>query len=200
MLQEEEEEEDSVVTCETSDGITFNVQFKMIIQSETLKNLVEDVGINYTIPIPNVNSKSFKKILEYLSHPRETSWDANFTAQMPQDDLFELLLATNFLDIKSLMNLLCSAAASSMNNKSVEELREMFGMENDFTEAEERENAEANKWVEEMYTADAAVAAAAVAVSQQQQQSPPIVVVAAAAQQQQSPSIDAEEPYVDPEE
>lgn len=162
----------------------------MVMQSETLKNLIEDVGTNSTIPLPNISSKNFKKILEYLSHPRETPWDAEFTAQMAQDDLYELLLATNFLDIKSLMNMLCSAAAALMKDKSVEELRDMFAIENDFTEAEERENAEANKWVEEMHTMDTAAAAA---VQQQQPSADP-------AGQQQSPPVDPEEPPVDADE
>ena len=169
----QEEEEDVIITCETSDSIAFNVPLEIITRSATLKNLVEDVGTDCTIPIPNVDSKSFKKILEYLSHhksdTKDGAWDTEFTAQMTQDDLFELLLATNFLDIESLMNLLCSAAAGLMKEKSVEELREMFGIENDFTEAEERENAEANKWVEEMHVADTAAAAQ----QPQQQQTPP---------------------------
>ena len=53
-----------------------------------------------------------------------------------------------------MMDALCAGAANLMNGKSVQGLRDMFAVENDFTPEEEKENAEENKWVEEMAAAE----------------------------------------------
>lgn len=175
------------IKIETSDGVVFSVPLKHIERCQTIKNLFEDVGTETVIPLPNVNSRCFRKIAEYLaaappsaaptgaagapqetdgdaSHgtrPQETKgdlpfadWEKKFVESMDQDELFELLLASNYLDLRPMMDALCAGAANLMNGKSVQGLRDMFAVENDFTPEEEKQNAEENKWVEEMAAAE----------------------------------------------
>ena len=46
-------------------------------------------------------------------------WDANFV-ELDHEMLFELILAANYVDIKSLLDLSCAKVASMMKDKSPE--------------------------------------------------------------------------------
>ena len=65
--------------------------------------------------------------------------------------LFELIMASNYLDIKTLLDLACAKVASQIKNKSVHEIRQFFNIENDFTPEEESQIMEENKWAEESF-------------------------------------------------
>ena len=61
------------------------------------------------------------------------------------------MLAANFLDIKSLLDLCSAKLASWITSKSVEEIREFFGIENDYTPEEEAKIKEENMWAQEAW-------------------------------------------------
>lgn len=82
-----------------------------------------DIGeSDHAIPLPNVTSNVFKKVLEYCDHHRKdplpstdenadeqrkrttdiNEWDQKFI-QVDQEMLFEIILAANYLDIKPLL-------------------------------------------------------------------------------------------------
>ena len=79
-----------------------------------------------------------------------TQWFAKFV-DLPQAELFELMLAANFLDIKSLLDLCSAKLASWITSYSVEEIREFFGIENDYTPEEEAKIKEENMWAQEAW-------------------------------------------------
>ncbi len=60
-------------------------------------------------------------------------------------------MASNYLDIKPLLELACAKVASMMKNKSVVEIRKLFNIENDFSPEEEQQIIEENKWAEESF-------------------------------------------------
>jgi S-phase kinase-associated protein 1 len=76
-------------------------------------------------------------------------WDAKFV-DIKQELLFELILAANYMDIKSLLDLTCAKVASMIKGKTPEEIRKTFNIANDFTPEEEAQIREENKWVEEL--------------------------------------------------
>ena len=76
-------------------------------------------------------------------------WDCDYINLDNMDDLIDLVVASNFLDIEGLLNLGCAKIASLIKGKNVEEIRDMFGIENDFTPEEEAQIREENKWAEE---------------------------------------------------
>ena len=119
------------------------------------------------IPLPNVKSKVLSKVIEFCGkhhdnpmkdiekplksadmHQVVDDWDANFV-DIEQDILFELILAANYMDIKSLLDLTCAKVASMIKGKTPEQIRETFNIINDFTPEEESQIREENKWCEE---------------------------------------------------
>ena len=74
--------------------------------------------------------------------------DPEAAAQL-QDQLVELTLCANYLDIKRLLDVTCKTVANQMKGKTPEELRELFGIENDFTPEEYEEAKRENEWLSE---------------------------------------------------
>ena len=169
------------VTLETSDGKMYKVPVEIAKMSETIKNLIEDAGIDNPIPLPNVNSKSLELTIEYCKYHYEhptvvteeandakeakeakegekvekrtdnmSPWDADFTKRIPtQEDLFALILASNYLDIKDLLDVTCQAVANMVKGKTPEEIRLAFNIKNEFTPEEEEQVRKENEWCEE---------------------------------------------------
>lgn len=139
-----------------------------------VKNMIEDLGtdnLDHVIPLSNVDYATLLKVIEYCEHyvdgpvieadaektvekTTETrnsdlnDWDKKF---LPAEhkELFPLTLAANYLDIKSLLDSCCKLIASQIRNKSVEQIRETFGIVNDFEPHEEEKIRQENSWINE---------------------------------------------------
>lgn len=119
--------------------------------------MVED---GYTvIPLLNVDSKILIKILDYMiNHHGEKNTDAN-AEQLKEFDkefvkisfkkLTNLVFAANYLHIPGLMNLLCQTIADKIKNKSVNAVRKIFNITNDYTPEEEGEVRREYEWAHE---------------------------------------------------
>jgi S-phase kinase-associated protein 1 len=75
-------------------------------------------------------------------------WDKNFI-KVDDETLFNLILASNYLEIKPLLDLTCKAVADEIKGKTPEEIRLRFNIKNDFTPEEEEEVKRENAWCEE---------------------------------------------------
>eukprot|EP01096_Ripella_sp_DP13-Kostka_P013251 TRINITY_DN5715_c0_g1_i1.p2 TRINITY_DN5715_c0_g1~~TRINITY_DN5715_c0_g1_i1.p2 ORF type:complete len:172 (-),score=95.88 TRINITY_DN5715_c0_g1_i1:122-601(-) len=120
----------------------------------TVKHMIEDLGevTETVIPIPSIKVQTFMKVIEYCEHHKHDNsttgaeerndtaevspWDEQF-CKVEQSTLFELILAANYLEIKSLLDLTCSTVANMIKKKSPEEIRKLFNIKNDFTPEEE---------------------------------------------------------------
>ena len=74
-------------------------------------------------------------------------WDQKFM-QVDHEMLFEIILAANYLDIKALLDLSCMTVANMVKGKHAEDIRELFGIPNDFTPAEDQ-ICRQNEWAED---------------------------------------------------
>lgn len=158
--------DDDQVTLQSNDGQGFQVEVRVAKMSITVKNAIEDAGIEHAIPLPNVSGKILVKVVEYCKHHVDdpvvvsedktnekrtddiTDWDASF-CDVDQATLFDLILAANYLDIHGLLDLACKTVANMIKGKTPEDLRKLFNIKNDFTPEEEEQVRRENSWCEE---------------------------------------------------
>ncbi|KAK9270902.1 hypothetical protein L1049_026488 [Liquidambar formosana] len=147
------------ITLKSSDGETFDVDEAVALESQTIKHMIEDDCADNGIPLPNVTSKILSKVIEYCKKHVEApksderacvdedlkAWDTEFV-KVDQATLFDLILAANYLNIKSLLDLTCQTVADMIKGKTPEEIRKTFNIKNDFTPEEEEEVRRENQW------------------------------------------------------
>lgn len=156
----------------SNDSATIEVDRVVAERSMLIKNMLEDVGDeairqDNPIPIPNVNEAVLRKVIEWCEHHRNDppqaqdeesdarkkttdieEWDQKFM-QVDQEMLFEVILASNYLDIKPLLDVGCKTVANMIKGKSPEEIRKTFNITNDFTPEEEEQIRRENEWAED---------------------------------------------------
>lgn len=155
--------EEKTIVLKTSDGDTFEVDESVAVQSQTIAHLIEDDCVKNEVPVPNVTSRILVKVLEYcqrhvvgdddgggaLTEEEKADlkkWDAEFV-NTDQSTIFEMILASNYLNVKSLLDLLCQTIADQIAAcNSADEIREKFQIENDFTPEEEEAVRRENEW------------------------------------------------------
>ncbi|XP_058734528.1 SKP1-like protein 1A isoform X1 [Vicia villosa] len=148
------------INLKSSDGEIFVIDEAVALESQTIKHMIEDDCADETgIPLPNVTSKILAKVIEYCNKHVDAAnsdgrsvdedeiknWDAEFV-KVDQKTLFDLILAANYLDIKSLLDLTCKTVADMIKGKTPEEIRKTFNIKNDFTKEEEEEIRRENQW------------------------------------------------------
>ena len=158
-------ENDTKVILISSDGEKIETSAKAAMRSTLIKDSIQDCRddiIEFTAN--NVKGNILKKIVEYHEHYKDTEpkeierplpsqnfkecvdeFDFNFT-DIDLDMIFEILLASNYLDIKPLLELASAKVASILKGKTTEEIRRTFNITNEFTPEEEQQIIEENKW------------------------------------------------------
>ncbi|KAI7732096.1 hypothetical protein M8C21_029573 [Ambrosia artemisiifolia] len=152
-----------MIVLKSSDGETFEVEETVALESQTIKHMIEDDCADTSIPLPNVTSNILSKVIEYCKKHVEApktddnnnnnktveddlkAFDAEFV-KVDQTTLFDLILAANYLNIKSLLDLTCQTVADIMKRKTPKEIRKTFNLKNDFTPEEEEEVRRENAW------------------------------------------------------
>ncbi|CAD5221828.1 unnamed protein product [Bursaphelenchus okinawaensis] len=107
-----------------------------------------------SIPIKNVKSDVLEKVLHWCEYHKEDepltdeelknkdrnvhicAWDAEYL-KMDDQLLLEVIKAANYLDIQELLDITCKHVANKLKDKSPEEIRAAFNIENDFSPEEE---------------------------------------------------------------
>lgn len=160
----------SKITLISNDGAVITVDSQVAMKSVLIKNMIEDLGdavAESDVPIPNVNESVLRKVIEWCEHHKHDpapatdddsdsrkrttdieEWDQKFM-QVDQEMLFEIILASNYLDIKPLLDVGCKTVANMIKGKSPEEIRKTFNITNDFTPEEEEQIRRENEWAED---------------------------------------------------
>ncbi|POM81950.1 S-phase Kinase-associated protein 1A [Phytophthora palmivora] len=163
---------DVKVKLVSMDGEAFEVEAKVAAMSQLVQTLVADEQEGdelQEIPLPNVKAHVLAKVVEFCQYHKDSpmaeiqkplksnvlsesvdEWDANFVDGADQELLFELILAANYMDIKSLLDLSCAKVACMIKGKTPEEIRATFGITEEFTEEEQQRILEENKWCEDV--------------------------------------------------
>jgi S-phase kinase-associated protein 1 len=162
--------ESTRITLVSNEGAEVHVERNVAERSMLIKNMMEDLGeaaMTQSVPIPNVNESVLKKVIEWCEHHKNDppaaadddsdsrkkttdieEWDQKFM-QVDQEMLFEIILASNYLDIKPLLDVGCKTVANMIKGKSPEEIRKTFNITNDFTPEEEEQIRRENEWAED---------------------------------------------------
>lgn len=122
----------------------------------------------FAMPVPNVTNKIFTKIVEYCKYHYENDkppepvdeytqyiyskkdekknptdiqpWDKQFFSNYTALEVFEVMIAADFLELKELSQLCAKTIANILMGKRPEEIRKILNIVNDFTPEEEEEN------------------------------------------------------------
>ncbi|QCE07626.1 SKP1-like protein 14 [Vigna unguiculata] len=138
------EEEGKKVKLVTSDGVTMEVEISIVKEMEIIQTFIgaTDTDDSFIFPISNVSSHILNQIIELV----KGEYDQELAKKLSHDELKEILVAANYLNMKTLFHFIATAIANVIQNKSVEFVRDFFGIVNDFTEEEEAELRKTNAW------------------------------------------------------
>ena len=136
--------------------------------STLIKGLIDDGGAedpDTPLPIPQVTASVMNKCMDFVALMGVVGAEPEIEQPLPSNDLaqhvdqryaeyitkdvdqallFDIVLAANYLDIKPLLKLGSAKIASLIKGKSIEEIRQFFQMDNDFTPEEEQRIREEN--------------------------------------------------------
>jgi hypothetical protein len=103
---------DDQVVLQSQDGQDFKVEVQVAKKSETIKNLIEDAGVDAPIPLPNISGKTLAKLVEFMKYDVEHPFSSDRALlayleehwserALPTTALLDVVLAVNYLDIRS---------------------------------------------------------------------------------------------------
>ncbi|KAJ3765658.1 hypothetical protein FB446DRAFT_830217 [Lentinula raphanica] len=99
-----------------------------------VRNMLDDIveSSEQAIPLPNVNSSVLKILSMYCEHHRGQDGTRKQTTAISEwitvdlEMLFEIILAANYLDIKSLLDIDYRIEANMRKGKISEDIRKLF--------------------------------------------------------------------------
>ena len=168
-----EEEKKQEVTLVTTDGEKTVVDFQVIKICKLIERMMDEVDEDddaEDIPLKDVKKETLAKIIEFCEHVQTNEpptiykplrstqlkdltdeWYANFVDTLGECELFEQVLASNYLECQPLLELTSAKVATLIQHMNVDEVREFFAIENDFSPEEYARVQQEIKWAEECY-------------------------------------------------
>ena len=161
--------EGASVILRSMEGKDFKVSRGVARMSALVKNMLEgsDESEEINVPLPLVKNDILERVISFcvqhekspmaeIDKPLKSSnmseivdeWDAKFIDQ-PQDIIFELLNAANYMDIKSLLDLCCGKVASIMKDKTSDEICRTFNIVDDLSKEEKEKFREEDGWCDD---------------------------------------------------
>lgn len=170
------EDQMSVLTC---DQETFTVPRKLLQCSQTLSELSKEVDLDKdVVPLPQITGKVLTRVVTWWNLHKDdpeppvkvevkqesgptplpdisaepkviSSVDQEFFKTMTHEDIFQLILATNFLHISELLDLCCATLANATLGKTPTEIYRMFNVTEELTPEEEAEICKENPWLDD---------------------------------------------------
>lgn len=145
----------SEIKLKSKDEKEFSISEKAVKRSKLIEGIIEDYQDNKIIPLPDVDGKILEKIIEYLNHYENSEpkiikkplknykmneafekWDYDYINNMNIEDIINLLNASNYMDIDSLVQLCKNKIAYDIIEKPIDEVINIFKINNDLSEEE----------------------------------------------------------------
>eukprot|EP00830_Metopus_es_P004414 TRINITY_DN1405_c0_g3_i1.p1 TRINITY_DN1405_c0_g3~~TRINITY_DN1405_c0_g3_i1.p1 ORF type:complete len:204 (-),score=55.01 TRINITY_DN1405_c0_g3_i1:6-617(-) len=154
----------------TSDSYTLSANFEAMKVCKPIEEFMKDNKSDVPIPLPKVRKPALEKIIKFcemfqnksipqIEKPLKSNkldavlkdeWLIKFL-EMPVKEMYELLMASDYLVLKGLEELVACAIAIKMVSKSTEDIRKEFEITNDLTPEEEKDIKEFFSWSEEVW-------------------------------------------------
>ena len=150
------------------DGEVFEISCAAARVSALLASMIDDEDDEKVIeiPLPNVRGRVLALVAAFckehanspmpeIEKPLKCSnlsevvsqWDSDFV-DIEMELLSELMVASNYLDLKCLLHLTCAKVALMIRGLTPKEIRKQFNLVNDFTPAEEDAVRKGNTWID----------------------------------------------------
>uniref|UniRef100_A0A1I7V0A2 Skp1-related protein n=1 Tax=Caenorhabditis tropicalis TaxID=1561998 RepID=A0A1I7V0A2_9PELO len=140
-----------VYTLISSDGEEFRADGHSIKQSKVLGLAAKNLeSADTPIQVEKVKGDTMRRVLEWCENHRDDGpyvskcgpalrlphWDFRWLKDLDNQQLFDLITATNDLQMRQLMDYSCKTVANMAKGKNPEQLRQIFGIMSDEEEAE----------------------------------------------------------------
>ncbi|KAI3847991.1 hypothetical protein MKX03_001103 [Papaver bracteatum] len=145
-----------MITLKSSDEQIFVIGETVALQSKTLELMIADNdNENIVVPLTTITGSILAKVIEYCNKHAEVEtrdedkkiWDVQFVNFGSTEIVFDMIQASNFLNIKGLLDLTTNAVADMIKGKTPDEIRRTFNIEdNSFTPEEEEDVRRENSW------------------------------------------------------
>lgn len=141
-------DEDGDLKITSKDKKEFTVTKKNIMVSKLIKTSIENDQETTEVPIPGVVGEILKLVIDYCNHHKgieppiiekplrskimkdvcKDKWDAEFIDRIGENrqTLYDLILAANYMDIKSLLHLGCAKVASLIKGQPLEKIKDIL--------------------------------------------------------------------------
>ena len=117
-------EDSDKVKCLSHDGVEFELEFKVLKWCKLIERIADDGDLEEIIPLKDVKKVTFDKVVEFCNHLCEndppvihkplrsnnladltTEFYAGFVNGLGEEELFEVVLASNYLECQHLLEL-----------------------------------------------------------------------------------------------
>jgi len=132
----------------SKDGKEFVIEKKFAFVSNLIKTSLEHDPAATEVPMPGVKADILTKVVEFMQHHKvveppilekplrakvlkelcKDPWDADYIDRIGDDRqlLYDLILAANYMDIKSLLHLGCAKVASLIKGQPLEKIKDIL--------------------------------------------------------------------------
>lgn len=164
------EEQQVLLRPKGSEDAAVKLSRSAAMMSGVIREMLDDDPDSYCvpeIPLPNVGQTALLQVCQFcikhvgdpmtkISRPLASTdltvlvgkWDADFiNALETTQQLFDLILAANYLDIPDLLDLGCAKLTVMIKDKSPEEIAALFGQSTALTAAEEEKIRKDHPWI-----------------------------------------------------
>lgn len=141
-------DEDGSLKLTSKDGKEFEVERKFSLISTLVKTTLDTDASATEVPIPGVKSDILELVIQYMVQHKgvepaiiekplrskvmkdvcKDPWDAEFIDEVGENrqQLYDLILAANYMDIKSLLHLGCAKVASLIKGQPLEKIKDIL--------------------------------------------------------------------------
>jgi len=158
------DDEGGSIKLKSKDGKSFEIERTHAGISKLVKTALDQDPTASEVPILGVKSDILEQVVTYMNHHKGVEpqivekplrskimkdvckdvWDAEFIDGMggTRQELYDLILAANYMDVKSLLHLGCAKVASLIKGQPLEKIKDILSDESTTGKSEKTEEKE----------------------------------------------------------